>query len=96
MMLKGIVNRLRVLEDRTGNPNPIVFTLEGGGSFAPGTDPITYLIENGRQAPDGRTITGARWIRADTDPLTRSIVETIDAAAAGRITWPFDLEGVGE
>lgn len=90
MTISSVSNRLQRLEQQLVKEGSIAFTLEGGGEFRPRESPYAYLSEHGRQAPDGRLITGIKASMDDADPLTLSILETLNEVAAGRMPTPAE------
>lgn len=91
MTLAVASNRLLKLESRIAKETSIAFTLEGGGEYRPRCDPFSYLSEHGRRAPDGRLITGITSGMQNPDPLTASILETLNEVAAGRMKTPAEM-----
>lgn len=70
--LERRVNRLR------GKHTADIFFLDNGELFEV-DDAFAWLIMNGVETPRGR-IVAFRHPERDADPLTQSIIETIDAA----------------
>ena len=74
----NILERLQRLEAQVGNrPQGGAFRLEGGGSFRPELDPLTYLLQNGVESPRGR-IVGIDPPAGELDPVSASLYEEID------------------
>lgn len=90
MTLSVASNRLQRLEQQLVKEGNIAFTLEGGGEYRPRCDPFSYLSEHGCRAPDGRLITGITSSIQNPDPLTESILETLNEVAAGRMPTPAE------
>lgn len=74
----NVLERLRRLEALAGGRMQVcVFRLEDGGSFRPEPDPLTYLLQNGVETPQGR-IVGIEPPAGELDQVSASLYEEVD------------------
>ena len=73
----NLSQRLKRLEELVGSRSlKGVLRLEGGGTFRAECDPMSYLLQNGVETPQGR-IVGIDPPAGELDPVSASLYEEI-------------------
>lgn len=84
--MQGILSRLRKAESAVRNETAVNYFVLDDGKKVFVSDPMEWLILNGRKLPDGREIVDLEIQGIEgADPFTVSIFETLIAAARGEL-----------